>query len=593
MSFLKKILLESRESDFKAKFGTKFSEEDLEKIIRLGKLVPNGTKFYTFLGKSLPPQLTDDLIEKTKNLLKKFISVAPTLEKKDINQYGSLVELATELKKHEGRVRRQVQAIDGANMVYEDERFTVVNPITHKASCYYGAGTKWCTSSEVSPGHFSDYNREGKLFYIIDKTLPSSDKFYKVALLQKYDGNQTFYDAPDKPFTTGWILGTPEYEKIQLSIDAYMQDNFSQQIEIFADKERAERERRRLEAQRRAEIEREKIEDAQERRNDNEWDEDILDSDDLGSRAHAFFQYCLDQGEDELTPEIKLRIRESKIELQNINRLIDQTTDQERIDELVERRMATEEMIEEYSTYIDVYNCIPEGDYYGMTRFTLIGGNGSVVDGTEYACAIYETAYESAKQYVEQIIDDVGLEGFNGGFVRSYIDDEVVNDYIRDFYSEDIYNSPESYLDESDRELSPSQEREIAELESEWEALNQEDSETEDEDRLQEIAERIDEIRDEIDYIKSNPEGDFHEDAIEDKITEYADQYRNNIQGFYSDMFGDNDFTRFLIRNHMINMNDLIEGAVDADGIGHGLSYDGSQDEVSFNGDTYIIIRTD
>ena len=168
MNFLKKVLLESRESYFKTKFGNKFSEENLDEIVKLSKLLPNGSKFLDFLGKVLPEQLTEDIFENTKELLKKFISVGPNLEKTDINQYDSLEELTNELKKHENKIRRQVQAIEGANLVYEDDRFTVVNPLTHKSSCYYGAGTKWCTASESSTGHFSDYNREGKLFYIID-----------------------------------------------------------------------------------------------------------------------------------------------------------------------------------------------------------------------------------------------------------------------------------------------------------------------------------------------------------------------------------------------------------------------------------------
>jgi hypothetical protein len=131
-------------------------------------------------------------------------------------------------------------------------------------------------------------------------------------------------------------------------------------------------------------------------------------------------------------------------------------------------------------------------------------------------------------------------------------------------------------------------------LEREWEALNQEDSETEDEDRLQEIADRIDEIRDEIDEIKENPDGDYDEDVLDAKVDEYANQYRNNIQGFYDDIYGDDNLTQFLIRNRMINMDELIEGAVDADGIGHSLNpINNTDDEVRFNGETYVILRTE
>ena len=136
MNFLKKVLLESRESDFRTKFGNKFSQENLDEIVRLSKLVPNGSKFLNFLGNSLPDELTDEVFEDTKQLLKKFVSVGPNLERTDINQYVDLQDLRNELKKHENRIRRQVQAIEGASLVYEDNRFTVVNPITYQASCY-------------------------------------------------------------------------------------------------------------------------------------------------------------------------------------------------------------------------------------------------------------------------------------------------------------------------------------------------------------------------------------------------------------------------------------------------------------------------
>jgi len=188
MNFLRTVLTESRESDFKAKYQTKFADQDMESIIKMVKTLPSGTKFLDFAGRTMPTAFTEEQLDEVQELLRKFVSVGPNLTITDINQYDDLTDLETELKKHENKIRRQVQAIEGANVVYEDDKYTIVNPLTYNASCYYGAGTKWCTSSEQTQSHFNAYNADGKLFYIIDKTLPTSNPFYKVALLQKYDG---------------------------------------------------------------------------------------------------------------------------------------------------------------------------------------------------------------------------------------------------------------------------------------------------------------------------------------------------------------------------------------------------------------------
>ena len=42
-----------------------------------------------------------------------------------------------------------------------------------------------------SDSHFMTYNRDGKLFYFLDKKASTNDRFYKVAMLQKYTGRTT------------------------------------------------------------------------------------------------------------------------------------------------------------------------------------------------------------------------------------------------------------------------------------------------------------------------------------------------------------------------------------------------------------------
>lgn len=69
--------------------------------------------------------------------------------------------------------------------IYRDERFIVVSPLTHRASCKYGANTNWCTATPSSSKQFDGRIEKGiKLITIIDKTPPSKftdeeiDKYY-------------------------------------------------------------------------------------------------------------------------------------------------------------------------------------------------------------------------------------------------------------------------------------------------------------------------------------------------------------------------------------------------------------------------------
>ena len=82
--------------------------------------------------------------------------------------------------------------------VFENERILVIRPKTYEASCVYGAGTRWCTSSKSTSSHFENYTETGSLYYFITKGVDSSNKFYKVALYRNDVGLDKWYDATDR-----------------------------------------------------------------------------------------------------------------------------------------------------------------------------------------------------------------------------------------------------------------------------------------------------------------------------------------------------------------------------------------------------------
>lgn len=83
------------------------------------------------------------------------------------------------------------------NKIYEDDRFLVVQPFTHKASCYYGASTRWCTTSKGSSREFDNYTKDGNLYYFIDKKNMGHSRFGKMALYIDNDDNYTVFDQQD------------------------------------------------------------------------------------------------------------------------------------------------------------------------------------------------------------------------------------------------------------------------------------------------------------------------------------------------------------------------------------------------------------
>lgn len=589
---LVQIILEGRKEDFAKKFSNKFTEEQLRVIIDKSDVLPGQHKYLNFLGKVVNPRNFNADLNIAVKLLEKFSTVGQNLILKDINQYDKISALKNALDDYDNRIRREIKTVDDADVVYEDNEMIVVSPKTHKSSCYFGAGTKWCTTASDS-GHYDKYNQDGKLFYFISKTKPTSDPTYKVALLKKYDGSETYYDAPDNSFRTGWIFGTEKLEKILSRINSYISTTYADQLKIWNDKELAIKERERLDREANERRRREKLAAAEERRQTNEWD--IEDTDDVGIRANALFKYLVSIGDlDELTPELKAQIDRAERQLAEYQRQYDSQENANEDADLVADIAALEEELDELKQLSDVYVLLPvQYGHYGLTQFE------NIVDNTEWAVGDESEMEEASRESVESLIDDVGFEGFSKSFFENYIDDDAVESYIRDFFGYDINENPDVYLDESERELSDSQKQEIEklkqeeiELESERDELDPDDFEEDYiEERTSQIEDRLLEIADEIEEINDNPDGDYSQDAIDNAVEDRVNDYSRNLESFVVDFLGI-DYHDFIIDNNFIDKDDFIQGVVDSDGYGVSLnSYDGDYNEVQVDGRTYYIIR--
>jgi len=582
------LLLEGREEDFKTTYGKKFSPEKLDAIIKMVNEIPNGSKFLTFLGRALPSTIAGGLLdEKIKDTLKKFVSIGPNLQIKDINQYKTFAELYSAIEEYETRIRRTVKSIEGADIVFENDQFTVVAPLTTTASCYYGAGTKWCTASSADNTHFNNYMKDGKLFYILDKTKATSDRFYKVALLKKFDGDESYFDAPDDKFTSGWIMGTNELARIKQYIDLYIREKYSKELEIWGDKEKAAIERKRLARVEQQRVENGLIESANQRREDDEWSLDNLSQGDMGSCAHALFNFLISEGTiEEKTPEDKSEIARIENEITRLQAEYD--NDEEVRGDLLDEISELEDELTELDAKMDVYNMLPIGDYV-LKEFTTTEFQGRWKVGDS------DDTEREAVRYVKDMLDDVGYDGYNESFVMEHFDDDSFKAYLKDFFEEDVYNSPESYLDDSDKELSRSQEARIVELkqmvsnlESERDSLDDEDEDYSDEyDRM---GDEIDEANNEIEEIENDPDGEYDEYKLDSIVADKISEHRYDAKEFYDNFLGGDDFREWATSNDFINEDDFAQAVVDADGYGTVLNnYDGSEESVSFEGETYYI----
>jgi hypothetical protein len=582
-----KILSEGRVDNFKEKYTHKFGSQNIERLVN--SVLP---KYLDWVGKYMDPVNFDDNYSKVITALNTFDKISNNLPLTDINQYKDINELLSAISEHGNKIRRETESHPGGNLVYDDDKFYVVNPLTHDASCYYGKGTKWCTASE-SDYHFKNFNNEGKLFYIIDKTKQTSDPYYKVAILRNFDGNESYWNAKDDSFQKGWILDTEEFKKIREKILNYMDTEYAEQIKIFTDKELVRKERERLERLRIAQILREREEAAQQRREDDEW-ELGPDCPEEGLKAHALLDWLVDTSDvSTLTNEDKVEIQRLKDEIERLNAEYDagEDADTSLLDEISD----LEDELTELQEKIDVYNIVPTGGHYNLQSFEVINGG---LDGREYAVGDDNEMQTSCEDYVEGLIYDIGYEGFPKGFAESYIDTEQVVDYARDFYESDIYDSAESYFDESDRELSRKQEEQIRifeekiernrqtiqQLESFMEEEDDDEKIEEIEEKIEELNENIEEYETEIEDIRENPDGDFPQDMIDEKVEERLDDVRYDPLNFIKEMG--------LDMSDFIDKDDFIQGVIDSDGYGSCMSsYDGNADDVKVNDTTYWVVR--
>ena len=241
------IIIEGRKEDVAKRLKQRF-EYDGSFIDRMLSVDPTGYKYVDYIAKQLEkiiPQLagvkggltvdqqdaimgilgmvipwfhnnvnriTEDDIWKAETIFRERNGMVPNIEGiakafKDIIQYENpefirtLMEIVDSKKSSKDR-ERELKA--QADKLYEDDDVLVIKPKTHAASCYYGANTKWCTSSTGGSGYFDKYRNMGQLYYFIKKK-----ENIKYALFKNDEQRRVeVYNAQDKEVSLSVLIDT-------------------------------------------------------------------------------------------------------------------------------------------------------------------------------------------------------------------------------------------------------------------------------------------------------------------------------------------------------------------------------------------------
>jgi len=115
----------------------------------------------------------------------KYPDLKQAIEKGEIKSFDDIKSLKTQSKTDN---KKEVKS--DAKKILDNANFLIIQPKTYEANCYYGSGTKWCTTQKGETGeqYFKDYTTNDNNYYIIiDKSKPSTDPLHKVGASAQFN----------------------------------------------------------------------------------------------------------------------------------------------------------------------------------------------------------------------------------------------------------------------------------------------------------------------------------------------------------------------------------------------------------------------
>lgn len=202
---VKRILLEGRLEDAQAKYPEVpaqywhvFIEND-----------PSGNlKYLDWMVKNSGFVITDaeynlDFLFKAVELFHKNKHKYP---KKDIYAYNveELYLTGKEVEKKVSERQKRKDIKKNTTKLYDNEEWHILMPTSHGASCFYGAGTKWCIA-ERNSRHWDNYTNEQQIEFVfaLNKTKSQKDPMYKIAFAVYPNGKCEVFNAKDDQIYQG------------------------------------------------------------------------------------------------------------------------------------------------------------------------------------------------------------------------------------------------------------------------------------------------------------------------------------------------------------------------------------------------------
>jgi hypothetical protein len=232
----------------------------------------------------------------------------------------------------------------------------------------------------------------------------------------------------------------------------------------------------------------------------------------------------------------------------------------------------------------DKYFIYPNGSgSYGIGKqYEWIGGDS--LSPTYYDVYTTDELDLAALRYVENLVNDVGMDAFRSWVWEDGVDSEKWEEWLIDFYEETVYDDPEGF--DVDKELSDEQARQVNQMNNTIANLTKklEDPNLSDEEKNK-IKTKIYGLTNIIEEIVEEPEGDYDDDSIRDTAKSMADEFENNILGFI-DHFGFDK--KFLM--DFVDLKKVTETVVNSDGYGQLLSSSGEEAFESNINDTWYFV---
>lgn len=578
---IRKLLKEISNTDFVTKYKNDYSSPYLNSIMKYVK-----PEYWEWVVNKLTDNNNEGL-SLVISYLNKFDKLKGKLQTTDINKLGSIEDLVNLIKTYNNQfLKNKTNDVDG-NILYEDDNLLIVNPLTYEKACYYDSNGIGCNSI----GSYTFDRTYGprtskKIINIIDKNNPenkltvifdglNTPQFYRG--FQRIDDEQSLIDQ------------IPNFETVYSFIIQYLEDEFYGYYKNF-DFHQVKKDVDKKEMEKRIALENKvKMDEANERRVNDEW-ELGPDCPTIGLKAHALFDHLSSSGEievlDEEGQQRKRDLLNRKVELEDEYDSSDQVRE-----DLLAQIDQIEDELSEFDDYMDVYDMIPDGERYGLQRFE-VGDSGE-----EYTVGDSDEMDDALREYVEDMVKTEGYDHFSSWVKEQAIDEDQIIDWFQNYYDDVVYQEPEHYLDESQRQLDSQQVEKIKiieartiQTEEEILRLGRIMDEIEDDDKIGKIESRIEQLREYIselddlkEEIEDNPEGDFDDADIEVAIEERMDEVSRNPIGHAED-YG-------LETDGFVDEDKFIETVIENDGYELMSHNDGDVNEEAVEGTIYYIIK--